>query len=41
MIIMKLAVLSCAFYLAFALAVELVLFTVMLWKDGVGIFFTW
>jgi len=41
MLIMKLALLSCAFYLGFALAVELAFFAIMLWKDSVGIFFTW
>ena len=40
MLIMKLALLSCAFYLGFALTVELAFFAVMLWKDSVGIFFT-
>ena len=41
MLIMKLALLSCAFYLGFALVVELGFFAVTLWKDSVGIFFTW
>jgi hypothetical protein len=41
MLIMKLALLSCAFYLGFALAAELEFFAVTLWKDSVGIFFTW
>jgi hypothetical protein len=41
MLIMKLALLSCAFYLGFALVVELAFFAVTLWKDSVGIFFTW
>lgn len=39
MLIMKVALLSCAFYFGFALAVELAFFAVMLWKDSVGIFF--
>src|SRR5262249_44578963 len=37
----KVALLSCAFYLGFALVAELVFFAVTLWKDGFGIFFTW
>jgi hypothetical protein len=41
MLIMKLAVLSCAFYLAVALLAELAFFMVMLWKDNIGIFFSW
>ena len=41
MFIMKVALLSCAFYLAIALAVELAFFAVMLWKDSVFFFFTW
>jgi hypothetical protein len=41
MLIMKLAVLSCAFYLGIALLAELAFFLVTLWKDSFGIFFTW
>jgi hypothetical protein len=40
MLIMKLAALSCAFYLGIALLAELAFFALMLWKDNVGIFFT-
>jgi hypothetical protein len=36
MIFMKVALLSCAFYLAFVLVLELAFFAVMLWKDNVG-----
>jgi len=34
MLIMKLALLSCAFYLAFALVAELVFFAVAHWRGG-------
>ena len=41
MLIAKLALLSCAFYLGFVLIAELAFFAVTLWKDDVGIYFTW
>ncbi len=41
MVIMKLAVLSCAFYLGIALLAELAFFLITLWKDSFGVFFTW
>jgi hypothetical protein len=41
MLIMNVAALSGAFYLGIALLAELAFFAVMLWKDNVGIFFTW
>ena len=41
MFIMKLAVLSCAFYLGIALLVELAFFLITLWKDSFSVFFTW
>ena len=41
MLIMKLALLRCAFYLGIALAAELALFALALWKNGSAIFFTW
>ena len=34
MLIMKVALLSCAFYLCFALVAELTFFALALWKDG-------
>jgi hypothetical protein len=37
--LMKTAVLSCAFYLAFVLAVELALIGITRWKGSVGILF--
>jgi hypothetical protein len=40
MLIMKLALLSCGFYLAIALVAELVVFAIALWKD-VAIGYTW
>jgi hypothetical protein len=41
MFIMKLALLSCAFYLGFALVAELAFFATLLWKDDVIIGFKW
>ena len=41
MFIMKIALLSCAFYLGLALLAELALFGLMYWKDGVFVSFTW
>jgi len=41
MLIVKLAVLTCAFYLGIALLAELAFFLVIWWNDGIGIFFTW
>jgi hypothetical protein len=41
MLIMKVALLSCAFYLGIAVVVELAFFALALWKDSVGYFFTW
>jgi len=40
MLIMKLAVLSCAFYLGIALLAELAFFLLMAWKDSFGASFT-
>lgn len=41
MLILKVAFLSCAFYLVLAAAAELVFFAIALWKDSVAYFFTW
>jgi hypothetical protein len=41
MLIIKVALLSCVFYLCVALVVEGAFFAVTLWKDSVGIYFTW
>jgi hypothetical protein len=41
MLITKVALLSCAFYLGIALAAEVALFALALWKGGSAIFFTW
>lgn len=40
MLILKIAVVSCALYLGFAIAVQLALYALMLWKGGVFISFT-
>ena len=40
MLIMRLALLSCAFYLGLALALELALFLLARWKGSAGFFFT-
>ena len=40
MFFMKIALLSCAFYLGFTLIAELALFGLMSWKDSVSVFFT-
>lgn len=39
MLIMRLAFMSCAFYLAIALLAELAFFAATFWKRDVGIFF--
>ena len=41
MLILKLAALSCAIYLGIALLAELAFFLLTIWKDSVGLFFTW
>jgi hypothetical protein len=41
MLIMKLAVLSCAFYLGITFLADLAFFVVTLSKNGSGMFFTW
>jgi hypothetical protein len=42
MLIMKLALWTCAFYLLLALLMELALFVFLNWKgDSVGVFFRW
>jgi hypothetical protein len=41
MFIMKIALLSCAFYFGFALVAELAFFATLLWKDDVFIGFKW
>jgi hypothetical protein len=40
MLILKIAVVSCALYLGFAIAAQLAFYALMLWKDGVFISFT-
>lgn len=40
MLIMQVALLSCALYLGLVQIAELALFAVMFWKDSVDIFFT-